>query len=71
MPSDRSAFMQVIEEIYQSDAYHSLSIEGYSVSADLIERVRAGKLDPDHDGPDRQSPRCALRREATGRPSRS
>ena len=55
MPSDRSAFMQVIEEIYQSDAYHSLSIEGYSVSADLIERVRAGNWDPDHDGPDRQS----------------
>jgi fido (protein-threonine AMPylation protein) len=55
MPRDRNAFMQVVEEIYQSDAYHSLSIEGYSVSADLIERVRAGNWDPDHDAPDRQS----------------
>jgi fido (protein-threonine AMPylation protein) len=59
LPRDRKAFMQVVEEIYQSDAYHSLSIEGYSVSADLVERVRAGNWDPDHHDPDRQS-RAAL-----------
>ena len=47
--------MRFVDEIYQSDAYHSLSIEGYSVSAELIERVRAGNWDPDHHDADRQS----------------
>jgi fido (protein-threonine AMPylation protein) len=55
LPQDREAFLQFVEEIYQSDAYHSLSIEGYSVSAALIERVRAGNWDPDHHDADRQS----------------
>jgi len=55
LPQDREAFIQFIEDIYQSDAYHSLSIEGYSVSADLIERVRAGDWDPDRHAADRQS----------------
>jgi len=36
-----------IDEIYVSDAYNSLSIEGYKVSADLIERVRSGNWNPD------------------------
>ena len=55
LPQDREAFLQFVEDIYQSDAYHSLSIEGYSVSAALIERVRAGNWDPDHHDADRQS----------------
>src|SRR5262249_872940 len=55
LPRDRARFLRFVEEIYQSDAYHSLSIEGYSVSADLIERVRGGSWDPDHHDPDRQS----------------
>ena len=46
-PTDASACLKQIEEIYVSDAYHSLSIEGYKVSADLIERVRSGKWNPD------------------------
>jgi hypothetical protein len=41
------AYMKHIGEIYVTDAYHSLSIEGYRVSATLIERVRAGAWDPD------------------------
>ena len=55
LPQDREAYMQFVEDIYRSDAYHSLSIEGYSVSADLIERVRAGNWDPDHHDADPQS----------------
>jgi fido (protein-threonine AMPylation protein) len=55
LPRNRKAFLRAVEEIYQSDAYHSLSIEGYSVSADLVERVRAGNWDPDRRHPDRQS----------------
>ena len=43
------AYMKHVEEIYALDAYHSLSIEGYRVSAELIERVRAGAWDPDNE----------------------
>jgi Fic family protein len=32
---------------YVTDAYHSLSIEGYRVTTDLIERVRSGSWNPD------------------------
>lgn len=39
----------------QADAYHSLSIEGYTVSVALVERVREGNWDPDHHDEDRQS----------------
>ena len=41
------ASMKEIEELYQHDAYHSLSIEGYEVTPELIERVRAGGWNPD------------------------
>ena len=44
-----------MDEIYKSDAYHSLSIEGYSVTPALIERVQRGDWDPDHHDDDRQS----------------
>jgi len=40
-------YMQQVEEIYTADAYHSLSIEGYKVTLDLIERVRQGAWNPD------------------------
>ncbi len=54
-PRDTGAFMKFVEDIYRSDAYHSLSIEGYTVSAELIESVRAGSWDPDRHDADRQS----------------
>ena len=38
-----------MEEVYASDAYHSLSIEGYRVSPELVERVRSGAWDPEND----------------------
>jgi len=50
LPADKDAYLEFVEDIYRSDAYHSLSIEGYSVSPELIEGVRAGNWDPDkHD----------------------
>jgi Fic family protein len=50
LPKDRAAYLHFIDEIYQADAYHSLSIEGYRVSPELVERVRAGDRNPaDHD----------------------
>ncbi len=53
-PSDSAAYLKVADDIYVTDAYHSLSIEGYRVSPELIERVRSGKWDPDENGDDRE-----------------
>lgn len=39
---DHEAYMQQVEEIYVTDAYHSLSIERYRVTPELIETVRSG-----------------------------
>ena len=35
-----------VDEVYRTDAYHSLSIEGYQVSPELIDRARSGEWDP-------------------------
>lgn len=50
---DAKAYIARVEENYVNDAYHSLSIEGYRVSRDLIERVRGGGWNPDVDEADR------------------
>src|ERR1700722_12204423 len=55
IPQDREKYLQSVDDIYRNDAYHSLSIEGYTVSAELIERVRAGNWNPDHHDADQQS----------------
>ena len=55
LPDDRDRYLQSVDEIYQSDAYHSLSIEGYRVTPELIERVRSGAWDPDHQDADDES----------------
>lgn len=52
-PNDIDAYLKSVDEIYVTDAYHSLSIEGYRVSRDLIERVRSGSWRPDDDAEDR------------------
>jgi fido (protein-threonine AMPylation protein) len=55
LPGDKKAYLRFVDDIYKSDAYHSLSIEGYSVTPELIDRVRAGDWDPDHHDRDRES----------------
>lgn len=55
LPRDREGFLKFVDDIYRADAYHSLSIEGYSVSDALIERVRDGNWDPNHHDDDRQN----------------
>jgi len=55
LPKDKSAYLQSVDEIYKSDAYHSLSIEGYSVTPELIDRVRQGGWNPERDEQDRKS----------------
>lgn len=47
LPRDVDAYLHRVEDGYVTDAYHSLSIEGYRVSAELIERVRSGHWNPD------------------------
>jgi hypothetical protein len=52
-PGDVGAYLRQVEDVYAADAYNSLSIEGYRVSAELIERVRSGNWNPDS-GADRE-----------------
>ena len=54
LPKDTKAYLKRVEGVYVTDAYHSLSIEGYRVSPELIERVRSGNWNPDDDGNDRE-----------------
>lgn len=58
-PKDIDAYLKRVDEVYVTDAYHSLSIEGYRVSPELIERVRSGEWNPDGDERD-QGHRNAL-----------
>ena len=47
LPKNIEAYRKLLEDVYITDAYHSLSIEGYRVSPELIERVRSGNWKPD------------------------
>lgn len=51
---DAKSYLKDMEEIYVTDAYNSLSIEGYRVNPDLIQRVRAGSWNPDKNESDRE-----------------
>lgn len=47
LPNDADTYLKRVDDVYVTDAYHSLSIEGYRVSPELIERVRSGEWNPD------------------------
>ena len=47
-------YLKHVQEVYVTDAYHSLSIEGYRVSPGLIEGVRSGRWNPDANEQDRE-----------------
>jgi Fic/DOC family len=53
-PKNTRAYLKHVQEVYVTDAYHSLSIEGYRVTPALIERVRSGTWNPDADEQDRE-----------------
>jgi len=53
-PNDIDAYLEAVEAIYVTDAYHSLSIEGYRVSRELIETVRSGAWNPEANKDDRE-----------------
>jgi Fic/DOC family len=54
LPKEIKTYLKSVDEIYVEDAYHSLSIEGYRVSRELIERIRMGTWNPDGNETDRQ-----------------
>ena len=51
---DKVAYMKHVEDVYVTDAYHSLSIEGYRVTPELINRVRAGDFYPEQNADDKE-----------------
>jgi hypothetical protein len=52
LTKDIEGYMQHVDGVYVTDAYHSLSIEGYRVSTELIERVRNQNWNPDNNEED-------------------
>jgi len=54
LPKNVDQYLKRVEDIYVTDAYHSLSIEGYRVSPELIEHVRSGTWNPDDNENDRE-----------------
>lgn len=52
--NDIEAYLKQVDDIYVTDAYHSLSIEGYRVSPELIEKVRSGTWNPKENEKDRE-----------------
>lgn len=52
-------FLEQMESQYKLDAYHSLSIEGYRVTDELINKVRSGAWKPDGDDADSKNARAA------------
>ena len=54
LPASKDAYLKSVDEIYSTDAYNSLSIEGYTVSPALIEQVRSGNWNPGHVEADRK-----------------
>lgn len=54
LPENSDQYLDYVQEIYVTDAYHSLSIEGYRVSPELIEKVRKGSWNPEKDVRDRE-----------------
>ena len=50
--TDIDACLKNIDAQYKLDAYHSLSIEGYKVTDELIEKVKIGNWKPDEESSD-------------------
>ncbi len=53
LPVSKEKYLKSIDEIYKIDAYHSLSIERYIVSMELIEKVKGGEWNTDTNEEDR------------------
>src|SRR6202034_2408807 len=54
LAQDGKTYLKRVDDAYVTDAYHSLSIEGYRVTPELIERVGGGAWNPETNEEDRQ-----------------
>lgn len=54
LPADKDAYMKQVAALYEADAYHSLSIERYQVTPELIARVKDGNWNFDNNAADKQ-----------------
>ncbi|TCD28779.1 cell filamentation protein Fic [Pedobacter psychrodurus] len=54
LPKDHKAYLENVDSIYITDAYHSLSIERYKVTPELIERVSLGSWNTKGNAEDRK-----------------
>lgn len=54
LQKNSEGILKQIQELYVQDAYHSLSIEGYQVTKQLLERVQNGLWNPDNNLQDTQ-----------------
>jgi Fic family protein len=55
LPTAPAAYMAAVKDSYARDAYNSLSIEGYRVTNELIERVASGGWNPEKNEADEHS----------------
>jgi len=55
LPRDHRQYLDRVRALSTLDAYHSLSIEGYRLSRELIEKVRANAFDPKRVAEDREA----------------
>jgi fido (protein-threonine AMPylation protein) len=55
LPAAPADYMAAVKDAYTRDAYNSLSIEGYRVTNELIERVARGSWNPEGNEADEQS----------------
>jgi len=54
LPENKEVFLKEIDDIYVTDAYHSLSIERYRVTPEMIEKVSSGKWNTKESEEDRK-----------------
>lgn len=54
IPADPNSYLKDIDDIYVTDAYHSLSIERYKVTPELIAKVSSGAWDIEENEQDRK-----------------
>lgn len=55
LPKNTKKYLAHVDEVYEDDAYNSLSIEGYKVTPELIEKVKSNKWNPDLDLEDKDA----------------
>src|SRR6185295_6990306 len=55
LPKNGEGYLQKVAAAYVQDAYNSLSIEGYQVTRELIEKVKNNKWNPDQNLDDAQN----------------